>query len=580
MKFKISPKDFLIFCLYCILLLYLCAIAVLNFSSFINKGEFYGLLPFKAFTGDYLALTLFMFFVSLVIIFTSVSSYIFNKEKGKGIGLKLGEKQESGYARWSTEKEIKSDTGIAKVDPKASTVEAAGIPLINNGKEIWVDNGEYHNLVIGSTGSGKTQTVVKPMVNLLAKKGESMIITDPKGEIYKYAATALKERGYKIIVLNFREPNHGNAWNPLTLPYVYYKEGNSDKSTELLDDVALNILYDQTKKNSDSDFWEKSAADYFSALALGLFYDAKEKEVNLNSINYMSSIGEERYATSTYIKEYFNLKGESSSPYIFASNTINAPTDTKGGITSTFRQKIRLFSSREKLSEMLAYSDFDMRSIGKQKTAVFMIIHDEKTTYHSLLTIFIKQCYETLIDVAKENGGKLPYRTNFILDEFANMPPLKDVDSMVSAARSRDIRFTFIIQNFSQLNDVYGKEVAEVIKGNCGNWIYLISTEMAALEEISKMCGEVKSGEKDKTASTPLVTVTDLQKLKLFEAIIIRWRLSPFKTKYTPNFQMDWGHAKHEAEFPSRKKKEVQLFDVKEFTKKKKSEKRKDFFPF
>ena len=565
MKFKITPKDALIFCLYCLLLLYLCAIAVLNFSSFLNEGEFYGLLPFKAFTSDYIVITLFMFVIALILIFTSVSSYIFNKEKGKGFGIKLGEKQESGYARWATEKEIKNDTNIAKVDPKAETLNAAGIPLINNGKEIWVDNGEYHNLVIGSTGSGKTQTIVKPMVNLLAKKGESMIITDPKGEIYKYAASALKERGYKIIVLNFREPAHGNAWNPLTLPYRYYKEGNTDKSTELLDDVALNIVYDQTKKSSDSDFWEKSAADYFSGLALGLFYDAKEKEVNLNSINYMSSVGEERYATSNYIKEYFNLKGPESSPYIFASNTINAPNETKGGILSTFRQKIRLFSSRESLSEMLAYSDFNMQDIGREKTAVFMIIHDEKKTYHSLMTIFIKQCYETLIDAAQENGGKLPFRTNFILDEFANMPPLKDVDSMVSAARSRDIRFTFIIQNFAQLNDVYGKEVAEIIKGNCGNLVYLISTELAALEEISKMCGEVKSKEKDKTASTPLVTVSDLQKLKLFQAIIIRLRMNPFKTKLEPDFKMDWGMRREEAPYPNREIKKIELFDLKKF---------------
>ncbi|MBE6155020.1 MAG: DUF87 domain-containing protein [Firmicutes bacterium] len=565
MKFKIAPKDFLIFCLYCLLLLYLCAIAVLNFSSILNEGEFYGLLPFKAFTGEYIGLTLLLFAISLVMIFTSVSSYIFNKEKGKGIGLKFGEKQENGYSRWSSEKEIKTDSGVVKVDPKAEKLDAAGIPLINNGKEIWVDNGEYHNLVIGSTGSGKTQTVVKPMVNLLAKKGESMVITDPKGEIFKYSATALKERGYKIIVLNFREPNHGNAWNPLTLPYRYYKEGNTDKSTELLDDVALNILYDQSKKGGDSDFWEKSAADYFSGLALGLFYDAKEKEVNLNSINYMSSIGEERYATGTYIKEYFNLKGQESSPYIFASNTINAPNETKGGILSTFRQKIRLFSSRESLSEMLAYSDFNMQDIGREKTAVFMIIHDEKKTYHSLMTIFIKQCYETLIDVAQENGGKLPYRTNFILDEFANMPPLKDVDSMVSAARSRDIRFTFIIQNFAQLSDVYGKEVGEIIKGNCGNLIYLISTELAALEEISKMCGEVKSKEKDKTASTPLVTVSDLQKLKLFEAIIIRLRKNPFKTKLQPDFKMDWGMNRTETPYPNREVQKIELFDVKKF---------------
>ena len=375
----------------------------------------------------------------------------------------------------------------------------------------------------------------------------------------------MKEKGYKIIVLNFREPNRGNSWNPLTLPFKYYRAGNPDKAIELLNDVALNILYDPSNKN-ESDFWEKSAADYFSGLALGLFQDGKEEEVNLNSINVMSTVGEERYATSNYIKEYFGMKGEKSNAYMFASSTINAPNDTKGGLLATFRQKIRNFSTGEALSEMLSYSDFDMKDIGNGKTAVFMIIHDEKKTYHSLMTIFIKQCYETLIDAAQENGGKLPVRTNFILDEFANMPPLKDVDAMVSAARSRDIRFTFIIQNFAQLNDVYGDNVAEIIKGNCGNIVYLISTEMKALEEISKMCGEVKvTDEKDKNATRPLITITDLQKMKLFEAIIIRLRTSPFRTKLEPDFKMEWGIERREEEYPTRAKREVQIFDLKEF---------------
>lgn len=436
---------------------------------------------------------------------------------------------------------------------------------------MWVDNGEYHNLIIGSTGSGKTECVVKPLVNLLSKKGESMVITDPKGEIYQYCGEYLKKQGYNIVILNFRDPEKGNSWNPLALPYMYYKQGNQDKATELLEDVSLNILYDKSE-GGDSAFWQKSAADYFSGLTMGLFMDAKEKEVNLNSINFMSTVGEERRGTKTYIQEYFNLKGEASPAYIFASNTINAPNETKGGILSTFRQKIRLFSTKENLSEMLSYSDFDMRDIGNKKTAVFMIIHDEKKTYHGLMTIFIKQCYETLIDCAQANGGKLTYRTNFILDEFANMPPLKDVDSMVTAARSRAIRFSFIIQNFAQLNDVYGEEIAQVIKGNCGNLIYLISTELKALEEISKMCGEVKSKEKDKTASTPLVTVSDLQKLKLFQAIIIRWRKNPFKTDLAPDFKIDWGIERKDAVLPTREKTQIELFDVKKFVSEKKKE--------
>ena len=574
MKFRITAKDFLMFVLFCILLFYLCCIGIVNFSTFAKTGEFAGLNPFRAFSSEFFAGTIILFLGVLIVIFTSVSSYIFSKEKGKGLGLLFGEKEEKGYNRWAEEKEIKTDKDVEKIMVVDHETKAAGMPLINNGKEMWVDNGEYHNLVIGSTGSGKTETIVKPMVNLLAKKGESMIIMDPKGEIYQYSADYLKQRGYNIKVLNFRDPQMGNAWNPLTLPYQYMKAGNTDKMTELLDDVALNILYDPSNK-SDGGFWEKSAADYFSGLALGLFEDAKdEKEININSISLMSTVGEEKFAASTYIKEYFNsLKGANSQASIFASNTVNAPTETKGGILSTFRQKIRGFASREHLSEMLAYSDFDMRDIGKQKTAIFIIIHDEKTTYHALATIFIKQCYETLVDEAQKNGGKLQYRTNFILDEFANMPPLKDIDAMVTAARSRLIRFTFIIQNFGQLKDIYG-EKAGTIKGNCSNTVYLISTELASLEELSKLAGDVKvKDDKDKNASRPLITITDLQKLKQFEVILFRLRKPPFRTKLVPDFKMEWGINRVKADLVEREMHPVLLFDLREYVKEEKRKK-------
>ena len=202
----------------------------------------------------------------------------------------------------------------------------------------------------------------------------------------------------------------------------------------------------------------------------------------------------------------------------------------------------------------------------EKKTAVFIVIQDEKKTYHSLVTIFLKQCYETLVRVAQEQPGfKLKYRTNFLLDEFANMPPLSDVDAMVSAARSRNIKLSFIIQNFSQLNDVYGKEKAETIRGNCGNTIFLLSTELAALEEISKMCGEVKSKKDDKTSSRPLITVTDLQNLKEEQAIILRSRMRPFKTTLMFDYKMNWGKKYPKALYPVREKQPVKLFDLKKF---------------
>ena len=444
---------------------------------------------------------------------------------------------------------------------------------------MWVDNGEDHYLVMGATGSGKTVIVAKPMIKLLAKHDESIILTDPKGELYESSAALLKEAGYNIITLNFREPQKGNAWNPMTLPYKLYKEGNQDKAIELLDDLALNILYEE--KSSGDPFWEKTAADYFTGLALGLFEDGNENEVNINSVNLMSSLGEERFGgpNNNYIKEYFNAKDPSKAAYINASGTVFTADDTKQGIIATFKQKMKLFSERANLSEMLSYSNFDMRDIGRKKTAVFLIVQDEKKTLHPLATIFIKQCYETLIDVAQENGGKLPFRTNFILDEFANMPPLKDVTTMVTAARSRLIRFTFIIQNFAQLTQVYGKENGDTIRGNC-NLLYLISSEIAALEEISKMCGEVKSKEKEKTASTPLVTVSDLQRLSQFEIIVLRRRMFPYKTRFQTDFEVDWGRT-YPKEIPAeRERKELQLFNIKDFVKKQKEEKMKEMGAF
>ena len=568
LKFKAEAKDVVVFVLFLFVLLYVISLAVVNAISFLNEGRFSGLNPLPAFTKGYIVPTMVFYLIAVIAAFASVQSYFFEREKG--IGVSIGSKTEKGYSRWAKDKEIKGELEL--VHPTDNNIAKGGIPLINNGKEIWVDTSGYHNMIIGSTGSGKSQALSFPFIRVMAKAGESMIVTDPKGELYEGTATELKERGYNIVILNFRDPQKGNCWNPFSLPYKLYKEGNIDKSTELLEDLAKNILYDENNKGADP-FWENTAADYFTGLSLALFDDADESEINLNSINLMSTVGEEKIGGNTVIKEYFSDKPQNSGAYINVASTLMAPSETKGSILSVFKQKIKLFSSRDNLSEMLSSSDFDMEDIGRKKTAVFIVVQDEKKTYHSLVTIFLKQCYETLVRVAQETGGKLKYRTNFLMDEFANMPPLGDVDAMVSAARSRNIKLSFIIQNFSQLNDVYGKEKAETIRGNCGNTIYILSTELAALEEISKMCGEVKSKKEDKTDSRPLVTVTDLQNMKEEEAIILRSRNRPYKTKLKFDWKIDWGKKYEKADYPVREKQEVKTFDLKAIVEKKRQKK-------
>lgn len=563
LKLRVDSDDLLMFGVFAVFLLFVIALLIVNISTLASEGKLAGLNPFEAFSPRYIAITIPIWLLSLGAILFSVKSYIFERDSGIGI---TTEKVSKGYSRWAKEKEIQNDTDIMELNVFDRKVNGAGIPLMVKKDKLWVDNGEYHTLVIGSTGSGKTQTVVFPQVRVLARHGESMIITDPKGEIYEETANMLRRRGYQILLLNFRDPQKGNAWNPMSLPYNLYQQGNQDKAIELLDDLALNILYDASSSQQDP-FWEKTSADYFAGIALGLFEDAKPDEININSISLATTVGEEKFGGSTYIKEYFGDKDPKSAAAIDASSTIMAPDETKDSILAVFKQKIKLFASRENLSEMLSYSDIDISTIGERKTAVFIVIQDEKKTYHALATILLKQIYETLIATAQKHGGRLPVRTNFILDEFANMPPLKDVTTMITAARSRKIRFTMIIQNYAQLDQVYGKEEAETIRGNCGNLIYLLTTELKALEEISKMCGEVKSKKDDKTASTPLVTVSDLQRMKKFDVIIMRTRLQPFKTHFTPNYQLNWGEKYPKSGYPTRKKREIQTFDIKQFVK-------------
>lgn len=575
LKFRADKKDFVIFAILLVVLFVAVAIGVIQINSFATTGELRSLNFIKVFYEEIVYdkdftliwLTIIFYIVILAAIMMSCSSYFFEREKGFGLTTEKKTKND-GYSKLLEEKDMKKDYGIKKIRLKDEDYDAGGIPFINDGEYAWVDDsGQPHSLIMGASGSGKTQCMMFPLLKILARHGESVIVTDPKGELYEECGKMLQEKGYRIILLNFRDPKEGAAWNPFSYPYRIYKEGNVDKANELLQDLASNILIDPNNKAEP--FWEQTASNFFTGLSLGLFDDATEEEININSINMMAEVGEDRVGASNYIKEYFKSKGELSPAYIAAASCINAPNETRGGIMSTFRTKTRIFSSQVGLSEMLSYSDFDIRDIGKEKTAVFLKVHDEKTTYHALATIFVKQAYEALISVAQTCPGlKLPYRTNFILDEFANMPALKDVGTMITASRSRNIRFSFAIQNFSQLNQVYGKEVAETIKGNCGNFVYIMSTELAALEEISKLLGDKKpENKKDKPSEPirPLFSVSDLQALKENEVVFNRFRSMPFKTKLTPNWKIDWGKKYEQMGYSERENREVKVFDLKAF---------------
>ena len=181
LKFRAEKKDVIAFAVVSIFILYLICVCVLNFSSLIDEGTPWGLNPFYAFTSRYIGVTMILWIATIGFLFGTTSSYFFTREKGFGY---TSEKKEDGYARWAKDKEIKSAKGVVRVPYVEKEAKAGGTPLVYDKEAAYVDNGESHTLVIGATGSGKTQGIINPTVQMLIKGRESMIISDPKGEIY------------------------------------------------------------------------------------------------------------------------------------------------------------------------------------------------------------------------------------------------------------------------------------------------------------------------------------------------------------------------------------------------------------
>ena len=374
----------------------------------------------------------------------------------------------------------------------------------------------------------------------------------------------LKEREYNIVVLNLRDFEKSNSWNPLYLPYQLYHNNRADKATELVNDFASNLSL--SCRSSDS-YWHNSASDLLAGLVLILFECAKENEINFKSISALKiqSFGNVRNEVP-YIKENF-LDHLKPSTFVRAllSGTADVCDTTRGCIVSVLDAILRPFLSQNKLIDTLSFNDIDMSGIGKDKTAVFLIIPDENTLYHSLLSVFVKQCYtELILEAQKQPNKTLPRRVNFLLDEFASLPTIHDFPAMITASRSRNIRFNLIIQSFNQLYERYGTE-AGTIKSNCENWIILHSREKDTLEELVFLAG-------NKNHDELLISASTIQTLSKDEgeALLFYRRKYPFITNLLDiDSYPDFSSSNIDVQYPLNERKVESIFDFQLFCKEK-----------
>lgn len=427
---------------------------------------------------------------------------------------KIKNKNEHGSARWSTVNEIKKNFSFEYIN----NINKVGFPIYysRDNKKVWFDNTTPHWLYLGSTGSGKSVTAVIPMCSFIAtaQSKRSVFITDPKSEIFNATSKMFQDNGYKIITIDFRNPEMSNKINLLESIIIEYEKyieyekksmmsiNEDDKvkyNNESMQHLAENnrlitslSTIIMTEKSSQDPFWNNSAKNLLEGI-IGLFLEEyksgkiNREQITLSSIKKFqnSSMTDVNYKRlKVYIEDkQYGLKSKDSLTSILSSSE-----NTYKSITSVFNEKMSLFDDIN-VENITSSSSFDFDILGKEPTALFFIVPDEDKTYFTLITIIIGLLYRELVKLANiQESKKLPIEIDFLLDEFANCPPLNDIETIVSVARSRGMRFQFFIQSFAQLDNLYGKETSQIIMDNCG-LAYLKTNTQETAEIVSKRLG-------------------------------------------------------------------------------------------
>ena len=474
-----------------------------------------------------------------------------------------------------------------------------------------------HSLVIGATGSGKTTTFINPMIQLLASTsaGSSMIMTDPKGELFDLHSKYLQSRGYKVLLLDLRDTYSSSRWNPLEGIWDMYQEyvqagkeiklhkdsmddypdlkridGDVEEGepwaewrgvayadlSHCRDDVSVTRqkYYDEMYEdlndlisvicpieNDKDPVWEKGARSIIMATCIAMLEDSEDERLgmtrekfNFFNINKALTNSEDEFAA---LKDYFNGRSKLSQAFTLSRQVMSAADTTLSSYMSITFDKLNMFNDRG-LCGLTSATDVQAEKFADEPTALFLKIPDEKDTRHGLAAVFVLCMYKALIKVASAREDlSLPRNVYFILDEFGNMPRIEKFDKMITVGRSRKIWFNMVVQSYSQLNNVYGEKVADIVKSNCGMKMFIGSNDIGTCEEFSKLCGNMtvrttstssaigaKAGDLNLSTQSqvrPLIYPSELQMLNNKEstgnAIIVTFGNYPLKTKYTPSYK-------------------------------------------
>ena len=341
-----------------------------------------------------------------------------------------------------------------------------------------------NTLVIGGSGAGKTRFYAKPNI---MQCNTSFVILDPKGEILRDVGNLLKEKGYKIRVLDLINMDKSDSYNP----FVYLRSDNDVQK------LVTNLFKATTPKNAHSSdpFWDTAASELLLALIFYLKYEAPFEEQNFSMVMEMLRAGEVKEDDETYkspLDILFDMLEERNPNHIalkYYRDYRGASAKTIKSIQITLSSKLEKFNL-DSLSSMTQYDEMYLQRVGEEKTALFAIIPDNDPSFNFIVSILYTQLFQHLFYIADyKYGGSLPIPVHFVMDEFANVSLPNDFEKILSTMRSREVSVSIILQNLAQLKALFEKDWESIV-GNCDELLYLGGNEQSTHKFISEYLGK------------------------------------------------------------------------------------------
>ena len=382
---------------------------------------------------------------------------------------------------WTATEDVKRR--LTKVDLTCSrNIEIGGMPIISDGKIAYVDADDGHTAILAASGMKKSICCFLPLISSLARAGENMIMTDPKGELYGRTAGFLQSLGYNVRCLDFRTMDK-DCFNILHYATSVYRAGDKDRALSLLSDIVNALAEDQRHRAKDP-FWPDTGALWLNGTG-AVMLDAYPKSEQVNILNWSDF---NVRSSASIVEDHLLAKMPDNTVKAALKQCLSSAENTFKSILITASSLLVMFNQNPKLAAMLSYSTFTLEDLVKPKTALFLVTDDTTSTADPILGIIINQIQSYLVDKAyRSKSGRLDIRMNFVLDEFASIP-IPNMDKALAAHRSRNIRYYLCVQSLALLKERYANP--EKLLSNCASTLYLGSTELELLRELETKLGK------------------------------------------------------------------------------------------